>query len=409
MEFLNFASMLANKIATRYVLGLRKFSTTQILSLLALLGIFLGSMAMVVVLSAFNGFEGLLKEIYHHQDPDLKIFSKQGKTFQLNQNILKELKAIDGVRGAFQTVSDKVSVQYGNGQMVVEIVGIEPGFEKFSRLDTLIRNGEFLVKSGEISLGLVTEPVRNALQISLKNDFELLQISYPKRKKILKLGTSKIFNQLNVRPTGFVQMDEQRIYAPIEDVRELMDKPEGISYIEIFLKNDENETAIKSKIQKVLGADFVIKNETEQHEDLFKILKIEKLFVFLALGFIILISSFNLFVSCSMMVIDKKKDLYTLLAMGMQPSDIQKIIRFSGWLVALLGLIPGLIFGYGICMVQKIYGFVPLGMTSTIIQSYPIEIQALDFVLISIWVLLIGFVAVINPAAKAPALVISKI
>jgi lipoprotein-releasing system permease protein len=400
--------MLANRIALRYVLGLRKFSTTQILSLLALLGIFLGSMAMVVVLSAFNGFEGLLKEIYHHQDPDLKVSSKKGKTFLLDPLVIKKLKEIEEVTAVFQTVSDKASLQYGNGQMVVEIIGIEPDYEKFSRLDTLIRNGDFLVKGGEISLGLVTEPVRSALQISLKNDFELLQISYPKRKKILKLGTSKIFNQLNIRPKGFVQMDEQRVYAPIQDVRELMDKPAGISYLEIFLRNGENPDAAKSKIQKVLGDNFFVKNETEQHEDLFKILKIEKLFVFLALGFIILISSFNLFVSCSMMVIDKKKDLFTLLALGMQPSDIKKIIRISGWLVTLLGLIPGLIFGYGICLVQKIYGFVPLGMTSTIIQAYPIEIHGLDFVLIAIWVLLIGFLAVLNPASKAPALVLSK-
>ena len=401
--------MLTTRIAIRYVLGLRKFSTTQILSLLALLGIFLGSMAMVVVLSAFNGFEGLLKEIYHHQDPDLKISSRRGKTFELEPQVLNELKNIEGIAAVFQTISDKASLQYGEGQMVVEIIGIENGFEKFSRLDTLVRNGEFLVKSGEVSLGLVTEPVRNALQISLRNEFELLKISYPKRKKILKLGTSKIYNQLNLRPTGFVQMDDQRVFLPIEDARQLMDKAKGLSYLEIFLKNSDAEDAIKSRIFKLLGNDFVVKNETEQHEDLFKILKIEKLFVFLALGFIILISSFNLFVSNSMMVIDKKKDLFTLQALGMQANDIQNIIRISGWLITFLGLVPGLLFGYGICVIQKIYGIVPLGMTSTIIQAYPIEIQGFDFIIISVWVLLIGFIAALNPAAKARALIVSKI
>jgi len=408
MYLLKFAAMISLRIALRYVLALRNFSTTQILSFLAFLGIFLGSMAMVVVLSAFNGFERLLKEIYHQQDPDLKVMSLKGKTFKLNALMINRLQKTEGVEGVFQTISDKAYVQYGDGQMVLEVVGIEPGFEKFSRMDSLVKTGKFIVKSGDISFGLVSEPVRNALQVSLKNDFEFLQISYPKRKKILKLGTSKIFNQLNLIPTGFVQMDEQRIYAPIEEVRLLMDKPNGISNLEIFLNKNSNQERTRLKLEEILGPDFSIKNEMEQHEDLFKILKIEKLFVFLALGFIILISSFNLFVSCSMLVIDKKMDLFTLMAMGMEPSEIKMTIRYLGGFVTLLGLIPGLLTGLGICLLQKWYGWVPLGMTSTTIQAYPIEIQGLDFLLVSLWVLIIGFLAVLKPASMGPKLAISS-
>ena len=400
--------MLSFRIALRYVLALRKFSTTQILSLLAFLGIFLGSMAMVVVLSAFNGFEGLLKEIYHSQDPDLKIETIKGKTFQLDSNVLQKLRTLEGVKGVYQSLADKASLQYGDGQMVVQIVGIEKGFENASRLDTLVRKGKFIVSSGDISFGMVTEPVRNALKISLNNDFEFLKVSYPKRKKILKLGTNKIFNQLNLTPSGFLQMDEQRVYAPLEDVRVLMDKPLGISFLDVFIAEGSNIQKVKNDLLKTLGSGFLVKDEMEQHEDLFKILKIEKFFVFLALGFIILISSFNLFVSCSMLVLDKKNDIFTLLAMGMKPNNVGRIVRISGGLVTILGLIPGLLFGLAICLIQKWFGLVPLGMSSTTIMSYPIDIQWFDFLLVSLWVMVIGFFAVINPAKKALIFTLDK-
>ena len=403
-----FAPMLVFRIAFRYVLALRKFSTTQILSLLAFLGIFLGSMSMVIVLSAFNGFETLLKQIYHHQDPDLKIESLKGKTFKLDSSTIQKMARISGLKSVQSCLSDKASLQYGDGQMVVELVGVQPDFVSVSRMDSLVKKGDFLIQKGGNSFGLVSESVRNALQINLNNQFEFLELSYPKRKKLLKLGTSKIFNTLNLGIAGFIQIDEPRVYAPIESVRQIMDKEDGLSYLEIYTNQGSDLERIKAEIQKIIGKDFSIKNEIEQHADLFKILKIEKLFVFLALGFIILISSFNLFVSCSMLVIDKKKDLFTLMALGLKPEKVSGIIRYAGGIIAVLGLIPGLLLGFGFCLAQKWYGFVPLGMTSTLVEAYPIDIQAFDFILIAVWVAVIALAAVFNPSKKAPLLALNR-
>jgi lipoprotein-releasing system permease protein len=286
--------------------------------------------------------------------------------------------------------------------MVVEIIGIEPDFVKVSRLDTSVKTGVFELQGKEGLRALVSIGIQQSLNISLQNVFESIKLAYPKRTKIWKTATGKIFNTRSLPVAGIVQMDENRVYLPLSLARELMEKPKGMNYLDVYL-NDEvtGSDKIKSELEAVLGPGFVVKNETEQHSDLFKIMRIEKLFVFLALGFIILISTFNLFVSSTMLVLDKTRDLKILSAMGFSPQKSAVLIRLTGLIISFLGLNLGLFFGIGLCLLQKQFGFIPLGMASTMIRDYPVSVHLGDLFLIGLWVMISSYLAMIIPSKRA--------
>lgn len=341
--------------------------------------------------------------MYHFQDPDFRIEARKGKFFQVAEPILNELHQVGGVAGVFQVLRDKASLQYGDGQMVVEVVGIDPDLVKVSRLDTSVKQGTFSLKDGDLAQALISVGIRNSLNISLKDNFTFLKLLYPKRKKVLRMGSGKIFNQVAFAPSGVVQMDEIRLYAPLSKVRQLMDKPTGMNSLDVYLKPGADKDQVRSELERKLGEKCLVLDENQQHADLYKVLQIEKLFVFLALGFLILISTFNLFVSSTMLVLEKQKDIHIFSAMGFSPEQIGHVIRASGGIIASTGLSIGLLTGLGICWLQTTFGFVPLGMETTIIDSYPIEVQWKDVVAIGIWVLLAGALAVLVPARKAEA------
>ena len=389
------------RIAFRYIRALRRASTVQILSALSVTGVFLGSMAMLIVLSAFNGFESLLRSVYHHQDPDLRILPASGKTLRLEPSILNAIGKTEGVMGVFEVLCDKASVQFGEGQMVAEVFAADPDYFNCSRMDTTLLSGIFSVGKGNPGQAMVSEGIRHSLLISFQNHITHLRLAYPKRSKILKPGSGKIFNSAVFMPVGSLGIDENRVFIPLESGRILMDRKEGCHFIDVFLKNGADLSEVREKIREISGNQVQVLDENQLHEDLFKVMKIEKLFVFMALGFIILISGFNLFVSSSMMVLNKKRDFSILSALGMQSADFSRIIASAGFMLVFTGLIPGLLFGTLFCLLQSQYGFIPLGMSSTQIKAYPVEVQLPDMLAIAVWVLISAFLALIVPSRRA--------
>lgn len=390
-------------IAFRYLKALRSASTVQILSFLSLTGVFLGSMAMLIVLSAFNGFEGLLRRVYHHQDPDLRVLPAEGKTLLLAQSQMDEIIRHPGVAGAFPVLSDKASVQFGDGQMVAEVFAADPAYFSMCRMDTTLLAGAYGVKSGEPGTAMVSEGIRQSLQISFAEEFTFLKIAYPKSSKILKPGSGKIFNTRVLKPNGSLGIDENRVFVPLQTGRELMERRDGCHFVDVFLDPSSDRETVRSGIQKIIGDSCTILDEDQLHQDLYKVMKIEKLFVFLALGFIILISSFNLFVSSSMMVLNKRKDFSILSALGMDASLFTGIVRTTGILLVISGLLPGLLTGGFFCYLQMKYGFVPLGMSTTMVKAYPVELHLSDLLAISVWVFLSAMLALYVPARRAAA------
>jgi lipoprotein-releasing system permease protein len=389
------------RIAFRYLLALRKASTVQILSMLSYFGVLLGSMAMMLVLSAFNGFEGLVKRVFHYQDPDLRILPAEGRSLPYTAGKLKLLREMDGIAQVFEVISDKASLQFGDGQMVAEVFAADPEYFRFCRLDTTLMGGKFRVKFGEPSQVMVSEGIRQALQISFQDEFTFLKLAYPRRSKILKPGSGKIFNQVAFKPSGSLGIDESRVFIPLQSGRRLMEKPEGCHFLDVFLQPGTDSDKAADAIRELMGESVLVKNEYQLHEDLFRVMEIEKLFVFLALGFIILISSFNLFVSSSMMVLNKTRDFSILSALGMENRNFGGIVRASGMMLVLSGLLPGIGLGALFCYLQTQFGFVPLGMSTTMVKAYPVEIQSGDAVAIGLWVVFSALLALYVPAKRA--------
>jgi lipoprotein-releasing system permease protein len=389
------------RIAFRYLLALRRASTIQILSLLSFAGVLLGSLAMMLVLSAFNGFEGLLKRVYHNQDPDLRILPANGRALSFSAEEIKKLKQTEGIAAVFEVLSDKASVQFGEGQMVAEVFATDPRYFRWSRLGATLMGGAYQVKSGEPARVMVSEGIRQSLQISFQDEFTFLKLAYPKRSKILKAGSGKIFNQLALKPAGSLGIDENRVYLPMEDGRYLMEKAGGCNFIDVFLKPEAGRDAVAEQIKSAFGEKVQVLNEYQLHEDLFRVMEVEKLFVFLALGFIILISGFNLFVSSSMMVLSKIRDFSILAALGMEGRSAGAVIRTTGMMLVLAGLIPGIGIGMLLCYLQMEYGFVPLGLSNTMVKAYPVEVRMLDAVAISVWVIFSAMLALYVPARRA--------
>lgn len=395
--------MLVFTISLRYLIALRRASTIQILSVLSFLGIMLGSMAMVVVLSAYNGFESLLRDIYYFQDPDLKITIRKGKTFVPDDGQWQKIRKMAKGAKFFEVLSDKAAIRYNEGQMVVEVMGVHQEFLQAGRMDTLVDQGKLVINIEGEPTCLLSMGIRESLNINLKSQFDYLQILYPKQKKLLKPGLTKIFNTLNLRPSGVLKMDENRIYIPLDEARTLMERPLEISQFQVFIPEKSRVKEIQQMISNSLGPEFLVQNETEQHADLFKVVQMERLFVIMALGFIILISSFNLFVSMSMLVIDKQRDIRILSALGMSPGKIRLSIQLTGAWISVFGLVFGLGLGALICWLQSVYGFVPLGMHSTHILAYPIDIQWIDFFIVAIWVVISALLSLIYPGLKVLA------
>jgi len=392
------------RIALRYLLALRRASTVQLLSTLSLLGVFLGSMSLLLVLSAFNGFESLLRSVHHHQDPDLRILPAKGKSFSLPAEKWQAIRNLNGLLGAFEILSDKASIQYGEGQMIAGVFAADPAYFFLCRLDTTLRAGKYSVKAGEPDFGLVSEGIRQSLQVSFNDVFTFLKLAYPKKSKILKPGSGKIFNTLVIKPLGSLAIDDNRVFIPLSAGRRLMEKPSGCHFIDVFLHAGTGKESIRMELSSLLGPEYLVLDENELHADLYKVMKIEKLFVFLAVGFIILISGFNLFVSSSMMVLNKTKDFSILAALGMESGQFGVIIRATGLFLVLAGLLPGLAAGAGLVFLQQTYGMIPLGMSSTQILAYPVELQFSDALAVCVWVLFSGLLALMVPAARAAAL-----
>ena len=393
--------MLLFKIALRYLISMRKATVVQVLSTLSFTGILLGSMAMVVVLSAFNGFETLLRDLYHLQDADIRITRKGSKTFVPSVKNLESIRAIEGVAAVFEVLQDKAALRYGEGQMVVKVKGVPTAMLATTRMSAILKEGNYTLHLGSEPACLVGSNVQSALQISLRNPFEYLRLSYPKQKKLLQAGNPNILKNEAIKPSGIIETDENELIIPIDIARSLMDKPVGASALDMYIRADADPDQIKNEIGAILGSGYSIQTEDEQHADLFRVMKIEKLFVFLALGFIILISCFNLFVSSSMLVINKSEDFRILSALGLAPGQVGRLVRMAGLIIVNSGLVCGLITGLFICWIQTRYGIIPLGMSSTVIQSYPVDVQFADLILVSIWVLVAGNLALLVPSINA--------
>lgn len=394
------------RIAVRYFFSRNKRSFISLIARIAMAGVAVGTMAMVVVLSVFNGMEDLNRKIFKTFDSDVRIVPAEGKRFKMTPALMNELKAVGGVKLVTQVVEDNALARYGNQQTIVRLKGVDSTFEQQGQLDTAMIEGSLgLVGNNGTPYAVIAEGVRNALSISLEDIFTPLELLYPRTgSKTLNLTSPEAFNQLNLRPGGVFSIEsryDDYIIAPLKQVESLMGYQGELSALEVFIASGYAEKDVSEEIGMKLGKTFVVKDRDLLNADLLRAIKMEKLFVAVTLSLIILVAAINIFFSLSMLAIEKKKDVSMLYAMGATPSLIRKIFIAEGAIVAFSGAVAGLLGGIAICWLQIRYGFVSMGMTTSLVDAYPVKLIWEDILYTGVIVVMITMVVSYIPARRA--------
>lgn len=392
-------------IASRYFRSKKKRNFITVLSRISMIGVAVGTMALVIVLSVFNGLEDLIKGLYASFDAELKIEAAQGKSFQVNEDWLNSLRDVPGVEVLTEVIEDNALLRYKDNQVVGRIKGVSDNFLDQGRFS----KGHF---TGEMSLGSESQPaailgrgVGYFLSVEMGNEFDFLQVFYPKAARAGSIDPRNMYNRDVIKPVAYFsidkQFDDEYVIVPIRFAQDLLSYGDKRTSLEIKVAEGYDISRVKRTLRTQLGEDFLVRDTEEQHASLLLTIRLEKLFVFLTLSFILAVASFNIFFSLSMLAIEKKKDIAVLFAMGATQKLVKSIYVKQGVIIAFSGAAVGLLLGFLICWVQDNFGLVSLGVTSSIVDSYPVKMIWTDFLYTSLSVVIITFIASYRPAIIA--------
>jgi len=370
--------------------------------MISIIGVTIGTAALIVVLSVFNGFDGVIKSMYNAFDPDLKVTPAQGKVFKLNSIPgFNEIKNHPGIFDIAETLEENALLKYSDQQYVATVKGVSDNYTSVSGVDTMIVAGDFILKNKDQNYAVVGQGVAVFLSLNI-NFIDPLVIYVPKRKAQLSMNPEQMFNRKYIFTSGVFgiqqEFDAKYVIVPLDFARTVFDYTDEISSLEIKVKPEFKIGKLQDDLIKILGPGFEVKDRYQQHEMFYKIMKSEKWSIFLILTFILIIASFNIIGSLTMLIIDKKDDISILRALGANLNTIRKIFLTEGWMISIVGAIIGLVLGWFICWLQIEFEFVKLqGSGSFIIDAYPVKIIWKDFVAAFVTVVIIGFVAAWYP------------
>jgi lipoprotein-releasing system permease protein len=392
-------------IARRYFLSRRKKNFINIISLLSMAGVAFSTAALVIVLSVFNGLEGLLRSLYTSFDPQLKIEAIHAKTFEVTPELLGSIKSIEGVDIVTEVIEDYAYVKYRDAEMAAIIRGVSENFVDQKRLDGHIVNGKLQLHEGNVGFAIVGAGVQSTLSVAVEDDSHALQIFYIKNAPTTSMDMSRVYSRKSIRPGAVFSIeknyDENYIFLPLDFAVDLLDYGNKRTFLEVKCKPEGNVENVRRSLSAALGSSFRVLTNEEQHKDLYRLLNMEKLFTFLALSMLILVGSINIFFSLMMLAIDKKKDVSILFALGAHPSLVRRVFLFEGGIISFLGAGIGLVSGGLICWLQDKFGLVGMGMENAIVASYPVEMRAFDFLNIASVVVVITLAISFYPAILA--------
>lgn len=370
-----------------------------------MLGVALGTAALIIALSVFNGLENLIRTLYGSFDPDIKVTAVYGKSFELDPAKLKKIAHFPGIREVAEVIEDNALMRYRDRQMIVKIKGVSKNYAHLSHVDSTLIAGRFLKETDSVPLAVVGQGIKYQLNLQLSDVFVPIQLLYPRNRKSLNINPENAFNQLSVFPVGVFsiekQYDESYVFVPLAFAQELIGYKNKRTSLEISVKNQDDIESVQRDLKTLLGNQFYIQNADEQHASLLRAIRIEKLFVYLTFSFIIGIASFNIFFSLTMLAIDKQKDVAILQTLGATPRLIREIFLKEGALIAVVGAGTGIVIGLSVCLLQMQFGLVSMGMESAVSDAYPVKLKISDFLLTSATILVITLSASIGPALKA--------
>ena len=395
------------RIARRYFFSHNKRSFISIIALIAMIGVGVGTMAMVVVLSVFNGMEELNRQIFKTFDADVKVSPREGRRFVLGPGVLSRIQKTDGVASVTQVIEDNALARYGDNQLVVRLKGVDSTFEQRGQLDTAMTQGVLRLQGENgTPFAVVSDGVRGALLISMTDPLTPIELWYPRNdRRTLSLTSPDAFNQVAVRPGGTFFIEggtyDDYVFAPLSTVARLLQYDRQRTSLEIQLAPGASVDEVQGQLQNILGETFVVQSRDEQNADLLRAIRVEKLFVTVTLAFIILVAAINIFFSLSMLAIEKTEDIRMLFALGATSALVRRIFLAVGGIVALSGAVLGLVFGVILCWLQQKYGLVSMGMVSSMVDAYPIKLIWGDVLITTLIIVAITVAVSYIPARRA--------
>ena len=354
-------------IARRYLFSKKSTHAINVISLISVIGVAVATTAMVVVLSAFNGFSDLVASFFTSFDPQLKVVPALGKTVAADDPVLTRLRQLPEVEVATECVEDQALAVYRDKQAMVTVKGVDDNFDKLTNIgDILYGDGSFEFHRGNLQYGIIGDSLLSPGVV-----FQVKQAKY----------------------------DGHYILTSIDFARQLLGRQGELSSLELRLKAGEDISRVKKQMQQIAGQRFKVMDRYEQQADTFKIMQIEKFFSYAFLSFILIVASFNIIGSLSMLIIDKKDDIATLRNLGASPRQTRSIFLTEGRMIATAGAVTGILLGLLLCWLQQQFGFVRLGESSGsfVVEAYPISVHPADIVLIFLTVVAVGWIAVWYP------------
>jgi lipoprotein-releasing system permease protein len=384
-------------IAKRYLIAKKSHNAIKIIAFISLTGIATGTMALVVVLSVFNGFDNVVKSLINSFNPDLQVTWTEGKTFPMDETRLGRIKEIKGISAVTSVLEDKALLRYDERQTIAIVKGVDSEFTDVSGIDSMMAEGQFIIENKNQSFAVIGKGIDMFLNVIL-NSPRQMGIYVPKRSGQVSQDPERAVNRrfLNISGVFLIEQDfdTKYIFVPLAFAQDLFEYPGSISSFEIKLAPDVNPSRVKQDLQQLLGKGFLIKDRYQQNEVFYKTMQMEKWAIFLILVFILIVSSFNIIGTLTMLILEKKPDILTLKNMGASVHLIHRVFLYEGWLISLAGAACGLFLGLLICWIQIFFEPIKLqGSGTFIIDAYPVLIKPLDIAATGIAVLAIGFIA----------------
>ncbi len=363
-----------------------------------MIGIAVSTMAMVIVLSGFNGIEKIVADLYNSFDPDLKVTLKEGKTFQTNQIDSEKIKQLEGVSFASLVIEETIILQNEDKFETCKLKGVELPYFDSTYLDTLLVEGlsdleyegvNYCIPGAILQsrLGFTSDPrFQNQLTINgMLRDKKISMTSQPFNQKRIDVG--------GVFMTGIYANDANYVFTSIGFAEEVLEYNKEATGIDVFTKglSDRGLERVQTEIEEIVGAKFKVETREEQHALIFSATKSEKVAVFIILCFVLVIAAFSMIASLTMLILEKRKDVFTLYSVGFTKKDVRRLFFYEGLLINLLGGFLGLVLGVFICYLQIWYGFVPI--QDSIIESQPIEVEGMDILYILLTLVSVGLIS----------------
>ena len=394
---------LALRIARRYLFAKKSTNAINIITGIAVFGIAVGSAALVLVLSVFNGFEDLISGMYSNFNPDVKVMPAQGKTFKADSSLLEKLKALEGVAVVSQTLEEVAFFEYKDNQDFGTLKGVDEYFHKVVSIDSTVREGDYNFNESNRNLAVLGLGMRNKLGTNVGDPFTGIAVYSPKRER-LRSPMEPPFRRRYIYPGGtFViqqDFDNEFVLSSLSFARELLGYTNEVSALEIRLAPDVNASRAIAEIQQAMGPGFVVKNRYQQEEAFLKLMQVEKWLSYAIVSLMMLMVAFNIVGALWMVVLEKQKDISILKSMGALDNTVRNIFLYEGLLLSFLGIVLGFVLAIGLYTAQKTIGIVSVP-GNFVVESYPISMRSPDFLVVALTVMAIGLLASLAPAQRA--------